>query len=152
MHPPRWPTLRRGSQNYYISAGGKIAAILEASIHQYGIIRSRREKKFSAPFCEPLDLLDEMKLDPVQDSFKRFTGGQAPSLNIVPQVRPQILIKPAETAVVMPAQPEHGMANPQKLERFMECAGWKSRDLVKNHGNMLSPTFPRGGGIPGGKC
>src|SRR5271165_4931859 len=86
---------------------------------------------------------------------QQLSGGrivEAPSLNIVPQVRPQILIKPAETAVVMPAQPEHGMANPQKLERFMECAGGKTRDLVKNYGNILSPTFPRGSGIPGGKC
>ncbi len=69
------------------------------------------------------------------------------------QIRPKILVQPAQPAVVVPAQPEDGMAQTQGLERLVEAGGGMGRRPLQHLGQIVPAQRPgplrrSGGPVP----
>ena len=67
------------------------------------------------------------------------------------QVGPEILVEPAQPAMVVPAQPENGVAQAQRLERLAEASGGMGRRTLQRLGDVVPAQGPGHCGVAAGQ-
>ena len=67
------------------------------------------------------------------------------------KIRPQVLVEATEADVVVPGEPDHGLQQPQRLERFVERPRRLRRDALQDGRDVVPTEAARLGRVAGGQ-